>query len=96
MNEVNDTETEQGITIHVDDVVLFRLREGRHPLVYSDTLARVSYDMDVGVLHMGTLWNFGLVGDVEAIELDDGTVVALADIDPKSLAVNPAQQAPGA
>ncbi|RII93286.1 hypothetical protein [Clavibacter californiensis] len=94
MTDNNDTEAAQTITIHVDDEVLFRLREGRHPLVYSDTVARVSYDMGIGVLHMGTLWNFGLVDGAEAIELDDGTVVAVADIDPKSLAVNRAGSGP--
>lgn len=92
MTDTNDTEPKQQVTIHVDDAVLFRLREGALPLVYCDTVARAAYDVGMGVLHVGTLWSFGLVDGVEAIELDDGTVVALADIDPDSLVVTPAPQ----
>jgi hypothetical protein len=84
---MND-KTDHTTTIRVDDEVLFRLSEGRIPLVYSDTVARVSYATGVNVLHTGTVWAFGEFEGIEALELDDGTVVALADIDSDSVIVN--------
>jgi hypothetical protein len=81
--------TETTITLRIDDEVMFRLRKGRQPLVFPDTVARVSYDMGVGVIHMGVLWALGHVDGVEAIELDDGTVVAVADIEPDSVVISP-------
>jgi hypothetical protein len=82
------------ITIRVDDELLFRLYEGRRPLVYSDMIARVSYETGVNVLHVGTVWAVGYMGDVNALELDDSTIVAIADIDPDSVVVNPTAAAP--
>jgi hypothetical protein len=93
------SETTEPITIYTDDEVLFRLREGRRPLVYSDTMARVSYETGISVMHMGTVWAVREVDGVEAFELDDGTVVAVADVDPASVAISPTaapQQMPGA
>ena len=83
--------TDQTISIRVDDEVLFRLHEGRRPLAYSDMVTRVSYDMGVNVVHVGTVWALGFVDDVEAFELDDGTLVAVADVDPTSIVVNPTE-----
>lgn len=80
--------TDPTITIHVDDEVLFRMREGRHPLVYSDTITRVSYEIGVDVLHTGAVWAVGYLDNVEVLELDDTTVVAIADIDPDSFVIN--------
>jgi hypothetical protein len=80
--------TDPTITIHVDDEVLFRLREGAHPLVYPDTITRVSYEIGVDVLHTGAVWAAGYLDDVEVLELDDTTVVAIADIDPDSFVIN--------
>lgn len=77
------------ITIHVDDEVLFRLHEGRRPLVYADTVISVSYDIGISVLHTGTVWRLGYLDGVEALELDDGTCVAIADIDPDSFVLSP-------
>jgi hypothetical protein len=68
--------------------VLFRLREGTRPLVYPDTITRVSYEIGVDVLHTGAIWAAGYLKDVEVLELDDTTVVAIADIDPDSFVVN--------
>lgn len=82
--------TETTITLRIDDEVLFRLYDGRQPLVFSDTVARVSYDTGVSVLHIGTVWAFGYVNGAEALELDDSTVVAVADIDPASVVISPA------
>ena len=76
------------ITIRIDDEVLFRLREGRRPQVYPDAVTRVSYEIGVSVPHIGTVWALGELDGVEALELDDGTVVAAADIDPESVVVN--------
>lgn len=77
------------ITIGIDDEMLFRLQEGRRPLVYADTVTRVSYEIGVNVLHIGTVWALGYLDDVEAVELDDGTIVAIGDIDVESVVVNP-------
>lgn len=77
------------ITIRLDDEVLFRLHNGCHPLAYPDTIVRVSYDTGVNVLHIGTIWAIGELDGVEAIELEDGTVLAIADIDPDSFVLNP-------
>ena len=71
------------------DEVLFRLRDGRRPLVYSDSISRVSYDMGVNVLHIGTVDGIGTLDGIEALELGDGTIVDIADIDPDSMIVNP-------
>ena len=71
------------------DEVLFRLRDGQRPLVYPDTTARVSYDMGVNVLHIGTVKRIGTLDGIEACALNDGTIVAIADIDPDSMIVNP-------
>ena len=76
------------ITIRVDDEVLFRLREGQLPLVYADITTRVSYEIGVSVSHLGRVWAIGYLDDAEALELDDGTVVMLADIAPESVVVN--------
>lgn len=77
------------VTIHVDDELLFRLIAGRRPLVYPDTLTRVSYESGVSVLHGGAVWAIGLHHGVEAFELGDGTIVAAADVDLESCVVNP-------
>jgi len=77
------------ITIHVEDNVLFRLHVGRRPLVYPDAVVRISYEIGVDVLHTGTIWDLGYLDGVEALELDDGTCVAIADIDPDSFVLNP-------
>lgn len=71
------------------DEILFRLRDGRRPLVYPDTTARVSYDIGVNVLHIGTVEGIGTRDGIEACALNDGTIVAIADIDPDSMIVNP-------
>ena len=81
--------TDSTITVRVDDDIVFRLREGRRPLVYPDSITRVSYESGIGVIHTGTVWRFGEAGGVKAVELDDGTVVAVADIDPESVSVEP-------
>lgn len=81
--------TDNTITIRVEDELLFRLHEGRHPLVYPDTVTRVSYEAGISVLHLGIVWGIGDLDGTEALELDDGTVVAAADIDPDSVMVNP-------
>jgi hypothetical protein len=83
--------TDQTITIRIDDEVLFRLHEGRRPLAYPDMVTRVSYDMGVNVLHVGTVWALGFADEAEAFELDDGTLVAVADVDPESIVVNPTE-----
>ena len=83
------TDTTDTITIRIDDEVLFRLRDGRRPLVYPDLVARVSYETGVNVLHIGTVWAVRELHGVEALELDDSTVVAVADIDPESIVVSP-------
>lgn len=83
------TDTPETITIRIDDEVLFRLHEGRCPLVYPDMVTRVSYETGVNVLHIGTVWAVGELDGVEALELDDCTVVAVADIDPDSVVVSP-------
>jgi len=79
------------ITVAVDDEVLFKLHAGRRPLVYPDTLVRISYETGIDVLHVGTIWAIGELDGTPALELDDGTVVAIADIDPDSTALNPTQ-----
>lgn len=76
------------LTIHQGDEIFFRLREGRRPVIYPDTVVRVSYEIGVNVMHTGTVWALGYIGSTEALELDDGTVVLVADIDPESVAVN--------
>lgn len=76
------------IIIALDDQVVFRLREGRSPVVYSDTITRVSYEIGINVIHTGTVWALGYVDNDEALELDDSTVVLLADIDPESFVLN--------
>lgn len=79
------------IPIALDDQLLFRLREGRHPVVYPDTITRVSYEMGLNVIHTGVVWALGYVDDDEALELDDGTIVLATDIDPNSLIVGQVQ-----
>jgi hypothetical protein len=83
------TDTPDTITIRIGDEVLFRLHEGRRPLVYPDMVTRVSYETGVNVLHIGTVGAVGELDGVGALELDDSTLVAVADIDPDSVVVNP-------
>jgi hypothetical protein len=80
--------TDSTITIRIDDEVVFRLHKGRRPHVYPDTVTRVSYEIGVSVLHIGTVWALGYLDEAEALELDDGTVVVVADIDPESFVFN--------
>lgn len=82
------SETPDTITVRLYEEVLFRLHEGRKPFVYPSTVIRVSYEIGVNVLHTGTVWALGHVQGAEAIELDDGTVVLAADIDPDSIVVD--------
>lgn len=72
------------VGVSLDDQVLFRLREGRCPVVSPDTVTRVSYELGISVIHTGTVWALGYVDGEEALELDDGTIVLAADIDPES------------
>jgi hypothetical protein len=83
-------EPEDHVTVSVGDDVLFRLHEGTQPLACPDTITRVSYEVGISVIHIGTVWVLGYYNDVEALELEDGTVVALEDIDPRSVVVTPA------
>lgn len=69
------------VAVRVDDEVVFRLHEGRRPLVYPDTVTRVAYETGFSVTHAGTVWAIGLVNDVQVLELDDSTVVVGTDID---------------
>lgn len=81
------------ITVSVGDDILFRLYEGARPLACPDTITRVSYEIDISVIHIGTVWVLGYFNDVEALELEDGTVVAVEDIDPRSVVITPAADA---
>ena len=85
------TDPTDTVLIGMDDRVLFRLLEGRRPLVYPDTVTRVSYEIGINVLHTGTVWAVGYAGDAEAFELDDGTIIAVDDVDAVSLVVTPSE-----
>lgn len=88
------TDTTDTITIRIDDEVLFRLREGRRPLVCPDMVVRTSYETGIDIVHIGTVWAVGELDGIEVLELDDSTVVAAADIDPDSVVVNPTTSMP--
>jgi hypothetical protein len=76
------------ITVSEGDEVMFRLHDGRRPLAYPDVFTRIAYEVDgVDVLHTGEVWEVGYVGDVGVLELGDGTVVAIEDIDPYSVVI---------
>lgn len=79
----NTTEAEgEERSVHVGDDILFSLLAGRLPLAYPDMMTRVSYEVGVGVIHIGTVWVLGTLEDgTKALELEDGTLVAIDDID---------------
>lgn len=45
----------------------------------------MSYEVGISVLHTGSVWALGYAEEAEALALDIGTVVAIADIDPDSV-----------
>lgn len=80
------------LAIHHSDVILFSLYDGRRPLECADSIARVSYDTGVNVIHMGTVEGIGYYGGPDgtpALALDDGTIVAIEDINVETVSVNP-------
>ncbi|MFT3799462.1 hypothetical protein [Microbacterium sp.] len=79
------------IVISHGDEVLFRLRDGARPLE-AQTTVRVSYELGVNVIHMGTVEGIGYYDGPDgtpAFALDDGTVIAVEDVDWESMHVNP-------
>jgi len=82
------TEAGDDLTVREGDEILFRLQEGRLPLTYPDVVTRISYETGVGVIHTGIVWALGYLDDgVAALELEDGTLVAIEDIDLESVGI---------
>lgn len=92
----DNTEPEAQATVREGDGIRFHLLEGRRPRVYADTFARIAYasNLDSSVItHIGAIWMLGYLDDgTEALELEDGTVVALEDLDPDSVVLTAAAE----
>lgn len=82
-----ETEPEER-AVRVGDDILLRLQEGRRPIEYPDTQTRIAYQSGEAVEHAGTVWAMGyLDADTAALELEDGTLVAIDDIDLQSIVI---------
>lgn len=50
---------------------------------------RISHDLGRSVVHVGVMWGMRYYSGLPAMELEDGTVIAIADVDPDSVVFNP-------